>query len=59
MEDTDRNIVLRDKPEDYLDFMTWSRLADLSEAHEARRLKRIAAVRTGMHRGDSGPFGAG
>jgi predicted RNA-binding Zn ribbon-like protein len=39
---TDRDLVLRDKLEDYLDFMTWSRLAGLSKVHEVHRLRQIA-----------------
>jgi predicted RNA-binding Zn ribbon-like protein len=38
----DRNIVLRDKLEDYRDLATWSRLAGLSTGREARHLESAA-----------------
>jgi predicted RNA-binding Zn ribbon-like protein len=39
---TGRDVVLRDKLKDYLDLLTWSRLAGLCTAHEARRLRLVA-----------------
>ena len=38
----DQDVVRRDKLKDYLDLLTWSRLAGLSTAHEVRRLRHVA-----------------